>query len=207
MDHESGFHGYIHEAPNRLSREEEHYWMRRSIEIIEQHGAAPRGNRRHSTTSPSTPPSFSPGRAFSTIRPYGRRPALSVPHKGELVELPVGWATDDSRRVTRSASTTCSRSCRRTGRWRCSWPSSKPHWSARRCGSRSGILRQRPAVALAAHREDDRLHARHRRVPGCAARGHRGPRLGVRARGEYDIRVDRLPYYERPQLRTRYRRR
>src|SRR5262247_3277605 len=35
-DHEVGYHGYIHEAPNALSRAEEHYWMQRSIEIIAQ---------------------------------------------------------------------------------------------------------------------------------------------------------------------------
>ena len=45
-DHEVGFHAYIHEAPNALSREEEHYWMQRSIEIIAKHtGKRPRGNR------------------------------------------------------------------------------------------------------------------------------------------------------------------
>ena len=44
--HEVGFHGYIHEAPNALSRDEEHYWMQRSIAIIEKHtGKRPRGNR------------------------------------------------------------------------------------------------------------------------------------------------------------------
>jgi hypothetical protein len=45
-DHEVGFHGYIHEAPNALSRDEEHYWMQRSIAVIEKHvGRRPRGNR------------------------------------------------------------------------------------------------------------------------------------------------------------------
>ena len=44
--HEVGFHGYIHEAPNALSRSEEQYWMQRSIAVIEKHtGKRPRGNR------------------------------------------------------------------------------------------------------------------------------------------------------------------
>ena len=36
----SGYHGFIHEAPNALSRDEEHYWMQRSIEVIAQHWQA-----------------------------------------------------------------------------------------------------------------------------------------------------------------------
>ena len=44
--HEIGYHGYIHEAPNSLSHDQEHDWMCRSIEIIERHtGRRPRGNR------------------------------------------------------------------------------------------------------------------------------------------------------------------
>jgi len=66
--HEVGFHGYIHEAPNALSREEEHYWMRpldrgdRDFAQVSAHGAT----ARRSTTSRSTPRSFSPRRASST---------------------------------------------------------------------------------------------------------------------------------------------
>ncbi len=42
-DHEVGFHGYIHEAPNALPRSEEQYWMQRSIAVIEKHtGKRPR---------------------------------------------------------------------------------------------------------------------------------------------------------------------
>ncbi len=44
--HEIGHHGYIHEDPNRLSRDEEAYWLGRSIEVIEAAtGQRPRGWR------------------------------------------------------------------------------------------------------------------------------------------------------------------
>ena len=44
--HEVGFHGYIHEAPNSLSKSDEQYWMQRSIDTIVKHtGKRPRGNR------------------------------------------------------------------------------------------------------------------------------------------------------------------
>ena len=47
--HEVGHHGYIHENPNQAGREEEAYWLRRSIEVIERFTAS-----RRSTTSPTT---------------------------------------------------------------------------------------------------------------------------------------------------------
>jgi peptidoglycan/xylan/chitin deacetylase (PgdA/CDA1 family) len=44
--HEIGHHGYIHEHPNELSRDEELYWLQRGIEVIVKHtGQRPRGWR------------------------------------------------------------------------------------------------------------------------------------------------------------------
>lgn len=44
--HEVAHHGYIHENPSQASREEQAYWLRRSIEVIERHtGRRPRGWR------------------------------------------------------------------------------------------------------------------------------------------------------------------
>jgi peptidoglycan-N-acetylglucosamine deacetylase len=44
--HEIGHHGYLHEHPNELSREDELYWMQRSIEVItSMTGQRPRGHR------------------------------------------------------------------------------------------------------------------------------------------------------------------
>jgi peptidoglycan-N-acetylglucosamine deacetylase len=143
-DHEVGFHGYIHEAPNVLSRDEEHYWMRRSIAVIEERtGKRPRGNRSplynfsiHTAELLAAEDFLYDSTLMGDDVPY----LLSTP-QGELVELPVSWATDDCRPTcTRSISTTCSRSCRRSRRWRCSWRSSRPPVrSEERCGLGSGI--------------------------------------------------------------------
>ena len=44
--HEIGHHGYLHEHPNELSREDELYWMQKSIAVIERMtGQGPRGHR------------------------------------------------------------------------------------------------------------------------------------------------------------------
>jgi len=44
--HEIAHHGYLHENPNKLTREQEHYWLSRSIATIERMtGRRPRGYR------------------------------------------------------------------------------------------------------------------------------------------------------------------
>jgi len=66
--HEIGHHGYIHEHPNELSRDEELYWLQRGIEVIVKHtGQRPRGWRAPlSTTFRTTRPSCCSRKAFST---------------------------------------------------------------------------------------------------------------------------------------------
>lgn len=97
--HEVGYHGYIHEAPNSLSRDQEHDYMCRSIEIIEKHtGQRPRGNRSPLYNMSSQTPELLIEEGFvydSSLMgdevPY----LLDIPGKGRLTELPVSWATDD----------------------------------------------------------------------------------------------------------------
>lgn len=96
--HEIGFHGYIHEAPNNLSRQEELDWMCRSIEIIEKHsGKRPRGSRSplyH--MSASTPDLLiEQGFIYDSSLMGDEVPYLLQTDKGQLWELPVSWATDD----------------------------------------------------------------------------------------------------------------
>ena len=96
--HEVGFHGYIHEAPNALSRDEEHYWMQRSIAVIEKHtGKRPRGNRSPLYNFSIHTADLLVEEGFSTTLADGRRCALYLlkAAKGELVELPSSWALDD----------------------------------------------------------------------------------------------------------------
>lgn len=96
--HEVGFHGYIHEAPNALSRDEEHYWMQRSIEVIEKHtGKRPRGNRSplYNYSCHTTDLLIEEGFVYDSSLMGDEVPYLLKTEKGEIVELPTSWALDD----------------------------------------------------------------------------------------------------------------
>lgn len=96
--HEVGFHGYIHEAPNALPPDEEHYWMQRSIEVIERFtGKRPRGNRSPLYNMSDRTPGFlaEEGFLYDSSLMGDDVPYILAPPEGELVELPVSWATDD----------------------------------------------------------------------------------------------------------------
>lgn len=96
--HEVGFHGYIHEAPNALSREEEHYWMQRSIAAIEKHtGKRPRGNRSplYNYSQHTTDLLIEEGFKYDSSLMGDDVPYILKTEKGQLVELPTSWALDD----------------------------------------------------------------------------------------------------------------
>lgn len=96
--HEIGFHGYIHEAPNALPPEEEKYWMQRSIEVITSFtGKRPRGNRSPLYNMSADTPGLlaDEGFLYDSSLMGDDVPYILAPPEGELVELPVSWATDD----------------------------------------------------------------------------------------------------------------
>lgn len=96
--HEIGFHGYIHEAPNQLSRDEEHYWMQRSIAVIEKHtGKRPSGNRSplYNYSKNTTDLLIEEGFLYNSSLMGDDVPYILKSKPGELVELPASWATDD----------------------------------------------------------------------------------------------------------------
>lgn len=96
--HEIAHHGYIHEHPNELSREEERYWLRRSIEIIEKHsGERPRGfraplyNFSDNTLDLLLEESF----VYDASLMGDDIPYMIKSKLGQLVELPSHWGLDD----------------------------------------------------------------------------------------------------------------
>jgi peptidoglycan/xylan/chitin deacetylase (PgdA/CDA1 family) len=96
--HEVGFHGYIHEAPNALSREEEHYWMQRSIAVIEKHtGLRPRGNRSplYNFSINTAELLLEEGFHYDASLMGDDVPYILKSGNGEIVELPSSWALDD----------------------------------------------------------------------------------------------------------------
>ena len=96
--HEVGFHGYIHEAPNALPPEEEKYWMQRSIEVITKFtGKRPRGNRSPLYNMSAQTPGLlaEEGFLYDSSLMGDDIPYILAPPEGEVMELPVSWATDD----------------------------------------------------------------------------------------------------------------
>lgn len=96
--HEVGFHGYIHEAPNALSRDEEHYWMQRSIAVIEKHtGRRPCGNRSplYNFSINTAELLLEEGFLYDASLMGDDVPYILKSGNGEIVELPSSWALDD----------------------------------------------------------------------------------------------------------------
>ena len=96
--HEVGFHGYIHEAPNMLSRDEEHYWMQRSVEVIRKHtGRRPRGSRSplYNFSINTADLLLQEGFVYDASLMGDDVPYILKSAEGELVELPSSWALDD----------------------------------------------------------------------------------------------------------------
>ncbi|MBJ7222164.1 MULTISPECIES: polysaccharide deacetylase family protein [unclassified Brenneria] len=96
--HEIGHHGYIHEHVNELSEQEERFWLRKSIEIIERHtGKRPRGFRAplYNFSPATTDLLIDEGFQYDASLMGDDVPYLLRGKKGHLVELPTHWAMDD----------------------------------------------------------------------------------------------------------------
>jgi peptidoglycan-N-acetylglucosamine deacetylase len=96
--HEVGFHGYVHEPPNQLPRAEEHYWMQRSLAVIERAtGKRPRGNRSplYNYSIHTTDLLIEEGFVYDASLMGDDIPYILHTPKGDIVELPSHWACDD----------------------------------------------------------------------------------------------------------------
>jgi peptidoglycan/xylan/chitin deacetylase (PgdA/CDA1 family) len=97
--HEIGHHGYIHELPNAVSREEEHYWLKRSIDVIvSMTGQRPRGWRAplYGASSHSFDLLKEEGFEYDASLMGDDIPYLvQLRNGGELIELPTHWGIDD----------------------------------------------------------------------------------------------------------------
>mgnify|MGYP006139841673 CR=1 FL=1 len=96
--HEVGFHGYIHEHPNELSRDQEAEFMDRSIEIIKRFtGQSPKGNRAplYNFSDNSLDLLLERGFEYDASLMGDDVPYLISNDRGSLVEIPSSWAVDD----------------------------------------------------------------------------------------------------------------
>lgn len=96
--HEIAHHGYLHEAPNALSREEERHWLRRAIEVIvSMTGERPRGFRAPSYrfSRDTLDLLLAEGFRYDASLMGDDVPYLIEGEGGRLVELPSHYALDD----------------------------------------------------------------------------------------------------------------
>ncbi|MDD9991480.1 MAG: polysaccharide deacetylase [Rhodospirillales bacterium] len=104
-DHEIAAHGYIHEDPNKLPREEEHYWLRRQIDVIEKMtGQRPRGWRGplYNASKYSVDLLIEEGLIYDATLMGDDVPYVLKTAQGSVIELPSHWAMDDWPHYTHS---------------------------------------------------------------------------------------------------------
>lgn len=96
--HEVALHSYIHEQSFDFTRDEEHYWLSRSIEIHERlTGSRPRGWRApmYSFSEHSAELLASEGFLYDSSLMGDDVPYMLETPAGSLVELPAHWGMDD----------------------------------------------------------------------------------------------------------------
>ena len=97
--HEVGLHGYIHELANEQpSRGEEEYWLHRSLESMERViGTRPAGwrARLYSFSEHTADLLAAANFAYDSSLMGDDVPYLLRSESGDLVELPVDWTSDD----------------------------------------------------------------------------------------------------------------
>jgi len=96
--HEVAHHGYLHENPVAGSREKEHYWLKRGIEIIvNATGQRPRGWRAplYNFSDNSADLLIEEGFLYDASLMGDDVPYVLKTDNGELIELPAHWGVDD----------------------------------------------------------------------------------------------------------------
>lgn len=104
--HEIAQHGYLHEHPNKLTKEEEHYWLRRSIDVIEDFaGKRPTGSRAPSYKfSKHTAELLAKeGIMYDSSLMGDDVPYILNTEKGNVIELPTDISMDDWPHNTHNA--------------------------------------------------------------------------------------------------------
>lgn len=96
--HEIAAHGYLHEHPNQQSREDELYWLQKSIEIIENFtGKRPRGWRApmYDFSKYSAELLAKENFIYDSSLMGDDVPYILNTVNGSIIELPTDWSMDD----------------------------------------------------------------------------------------------------------------
>ena len=97
--HEVAHHGYLHESPNKRTRDEEKYWLQRGIEALEKvTGVRPRGWRAplYDFSPNSADLLIEEGFLYDASLMGDEVPYIVKTKKGEFIELPTDWPLDDA---------------------------------------------------------------------------------------------------------------
>ncbi|MEO7146477.1 MAG: polysaccharide deacetylase [Terrimesophilobacter sp.] len=96
--HELAHHGYIHENPNHLSRDDQAYWLQRGIDVFQKAtGARPKGFRApmYNFSESTAALLGKEGFLYDSSLMGDDIPYIIDGGAGTLVELPTHWAMDD----------------------------------------------------------------------------------------------------------------
>ena len=96
--HEIAAHGYLHENPNKLSSEDELYWLERQIDVIRKMtGQRPRGWRAplYNYSIHSTDYLIAQEFTYDASLMGDDIPYILKTDAGQIIELPSHWAMDD----------------------------------------------------------------------------------------------------------------
>ena len=96
--HEVALHGYLHEYPNELTKEQELFWTTKGMEAIKKiSGKKPRGYRApwYKYSKHSTDILAELGMLWDTSLMGDDNPYVIKSKAGELIELPSRWQLDD----------------------------------------------------------------------------------------------------------------
>ncbi|MBW0004212.1 MAG: polysaccharide deacetylase [Hyphomicrobiales bacterium] len=201
--HEIGHHGYIHEHPNELSRDEELYWLQRGIEVIVKHtGQRPRGWRAplYNFSNHSLELLLQEAFLYDASLMGDDVPYLLRGKTGELVELPSHWGLDDWPQFTHSLDLGYQKPIRAPERaWEVFWAEFEA--AVKYGGLWIAVWHPMVSGRLA------RWHRTEKMIESMLARGDvwiatleeiaRHVRACIGA-GTWKPRVDELPYYDAP---------
>ena len=96
--HEIGHHGYLHEDPTSHTPNEQRYWFERALEVYEKTtGSKPKGYRApvYNINQAVIDLMIEHGFSYESSLMGDDIPYMLKTGKGDLVELPVHWGTDD----------------------------------------------------------------------------------------------------------------
>lgn len=201
--HEIAHHGYIHEKPNQLTRDEEREYLRRAIDcIVQATGARPKGYRApsYAFSRHTLDLLLDEGLEYDASLLGDDIPYVIANERGQLVELPSDVAMDDwshyvcirefgymlpiasPERAMEVYRAEFDAAWRHGGLWVAVW---HPFVSGRasRCDAMSSLIEYMQAKGNVWFARLDEIAAHARR---CIENGSWSPR------------IDRLPYYDAP---------